>query len=464
MSIIPVKKFLQRVAGDESRIFIDAIRAKDIYSDANAFNSKVLTAVKRFQSSIAIPASCTGESNVTQFNIFDEIELEAIKKKSSEYSMLHLGAIIICVTCFFKLKKPISGRIVYFDPRFLDKNDACQAGFSFQLQTGSAYYLYRPNYPMSTHDPNMHRAARIKFEFDAINVVDNSHLFFIDFGVMYQLSNQSTAEKTTAADVGAQFQALFGSSGLPNPESFLENEDIINPPTVALIDVSVDQSFRKGGFFKGPPRSTRARRYHARSKKQGFESIPKIVGKNPEQQWERNLFRSNSCRSENHQFNPEQRFSIDQEFINAFDQCNLQRRDSNLRHGFEHSGTELQRDKKGPWKLHLGEHDRSKRFIALDCEASCGGFRGSSSHSSDHPIRESKSSEEHHKELLSEDNVWEPCGDGDKRADGLSRGTSSYPETSDRESGSSNCTSPSRHVVVNFCHKCEGMGCGWCRR
>nr|WLF85492.1 movement protein [Cherry virus A] len=463
MSIIPVKKFLQRVAGDESRIFIDAIRAKDIYSDANAFNSKVLTAVKRFQSSIAIPASCTGESNVTQFNIFDEVELEAIKRASAEYSMLHLGAIIICVTCFFKLKKPINGRIVYFDPRFLDKNDACQAGFSFQLQTGSAYYLYRPNYPMSTHDPNMHRAARIKFEFDAINVVDNSHLFFIDFGVMYQLSNQSTAEKTTAADVGAQFQALFGSSGLPNPESFLEDEDIVNPPTVALIDVSVDQSFRKGGFFKGPPRSTRARRYHARSKRQGFESIPKSVGENPKQQ-ERNLFRSNSCRSENFQFNPEQRFSVDQEFINRFDKCNSQRRDSNLRHGFEYSGAELQRDKKGPWKLHLGEYDRSKGSIAPDCEASSRGLRGSSSHAGDNLIRESEGSKEHHPKLLSEDNVWESCSDGDKRTDGLPRRTSSNSETSDRESGGSNCTSPSRHVIVNFCHKCEGMGCSWCRR
>nr|QDK55543.1 putative movement protein [Cherry virus A] len=463
MSIIPVKKFLQRVAGDESRIFIDAIRAKDIYSDANAFNSKVLTAVKRFQSSIAIPASCTGESNVTQFNIFDEVELEAIKKASSEYSMLHLGAIIICVTCFFKLKKPINGRIVYFDPRFLDKNDACQAGFSFQLQTGSAYYLYRPNYPMSTHDPNMHRAARIKFEFDAINVVDNSHLFFIDFGVMYQLSNQSTAEKTTAADVGAQFQALFGSSGLPNPESFLEDEDIVNPPTVALIDVSVDQSFRKGGFFKGPPRSTRARRYHARSKRQGFESIPKTVGKDPKQQ-ERNLFRSNSCRSENFQFNPEQRFSVDQEFINRFDKCNSQRRDSNLQHGFEHSGAELQRNKKGPWKLHLGEHDRSEGSITSDCETSGGGIRRSGCNTSDHIIREPEGCEKYNPKLLPEDNVWESCCDGYKRTDRLPRGTSSNPETSDRESGSSDCTSPSRHVIINFCHKCEGMGCGWCRR
>nr|BCA25814.1 putative movement protein [Cherry virus A] len=463
MSIIPVKKFLQRVAGDESRIFIDAIRAKDIYSDANAFNSKVLTAVKRFQSSIAIPASCTGESNVTQFNIFDEVELEAIKKASSEYSMLHLGAIIICVTCFFKLKKPINGRIVYFDPRFLDKNDACQAGFSFQLQTGSAYYLYRPNYPMSTHDPNMHRAARIKFEFDAINVVDNSHLFFIDFGVMYQLSNQSTAEKTTAADVGAQFQALFGSSGLPNPESFLEDEDIVNPPTVALIDVSVDQSFKKGGFFKGPPRSTRARRYHARSKRQGFESIPKTVGKDPKQQ-ERNLFRSNSCRSENLQFNPEQRFSVDQEFINRFDKCNSQRRDSNLQHGFEHSGAELQRNKKGPWKLHLGEHDRSEGSITSDCETSGGGIRGSGCNTSDHIIREPEGREKYNPKLLPEGNVWESCGDGYKRTDRLPRGTSSNPETSDRESGSSDCTSPSRHVIINFCHKCEGMGCGWCRR
>nr|BCA25824.1 putative movement protein [Cherry virus A] len=463
MSIIPVKKFLQRVAGDESRIFIDAIRAKDIYSDANAFNSKVLTAVKRFQSSIAIPASCTGESNVTQFNIFDEVELEAIKKASSEYSMLHLGAIIICVTCFFKLKKPINGRIVYFDPRFLDKNDACQAGFSFQLQTGSAYYLYRPNYPMSTHDPNMHRAARIKFEFDAISVVDNSHLFFIDFGVMYQLSNQSTAEKTTAADVGAQFQALFGSSGLPNPESFLEDEDIVNPPTVALIDVSVDQSFRKGGFFKGPPRSTRARRYHARSKRQGFESISKTVGGNPKQQ-EGNLFRSNSCRSENFQFNPEQRFSVDQEFINRFDKCNSQRRDSNLRHGFEHSGAELQRNKKGPWKLHLGEHDRSEGSITPDSKTGSGSFRGSGSEASNNIIRESEGSEEHHPELLSKNNVWKSCGDGDKRTDGLPRGTPSNSEASDRESGGSNCTSPSRHVVINFCYKCEGMGCGWCRR
>nr|ARQ83893.1 putative movement protein [Cherry virus A] len=463
MSIIPVKKFIQRVAGDESRIFIDAIRAKDIYSDANAFNSKVLTAVKRFQSSIAIPASCTGESNVTQFNIFDEIELEAIKKASAEYSMLHLGAIIICVTCFFKLKKPINGRIVYFDPRFLDKHDACQAGFSFQLQTGSAYYLYRPNYPMSTHDPNMHRAARIKFEFDAINVVDNSHLFFIDFGVMYQLSNQSIAEKTTAADVGAQFQALFGSSGLPNPESFLENEDIVNPPSVALIDVSVDQSFRKGGFFKGPPRSTRARRYHARSKKQGFESIPKSVERDSGQQG-KNLLRSNSCRSENFQFNPEQRFSVDQEFINKFDKCNSQRRDSNLRHGFEHSGTELQRNKKGPWKLHLGEHDRSKRFITSDCETSSGGIGGSGSNSSNNIVREPESSEEHHQELLPEDNVWESCSYGDKRTNGLPRGASGNSETSDRESGSSNCTSPSRHVIINFCYKCEGMGCSWCRR
>nr|BCA25820.1 putative movement protein [Cherry virus A]BCA25834.1 putative movement protein [Cherry virus A] len=462
MSIIPVKKFLQRVAGDESRIFIDAIRAKDIYSDANAFNSKVLTAVKRFQSSIAIPASCTGESNVTQFNIFDEIELEAIKKASTEYSMLHLGAIIICVTCFFKLKKTINGKIVYFDPRFLDKNDACQAGFSFQLQTGSAYYLYRPNYPMSTHDPNMHRAARIKFEFDAINVVDNSHLFFIDFGVMYQLSNQSTAEKTTAADVGAQFQALFGSSGLPNPESFLENEDIINPPTVALIDVSVDQSFRKGGFFKGPPRSTRARRYHARSKRQGFESIPRSVGKDPEQQ-ERNLFRSNSCRSENFQFNPEQRFSVDQEFINRFDKCNSQRRDSNLRYGSEHSGAELQRDKKGPWKLHLGEYDRSKGSVTSDCEAGSGSLRGDSSNPSDYTVRKSEGCEEHHQELLLKGDVWESCCDGDKRTDRLPRRASDDPETSDRESGGSDCSSPSRHVIINFCHKCEGMGCSWCR-
>nr|ARQ84001.1 putative movement protein [Cherry virus A] len=463
MSIIPVKKFLQRVAGDESRIFIDAIRAKDIYSDANAFNSKVLTAVKRFQSSIAIPASCTGESNVTQFNIFDEIELEAIKKASAEYSMLHLGAIIICVTCFFKLKKPINGRIVYFDPRFLDKHDACQAGFSFQLQTGSAYYLYRPNYPMSTHDPNMHRAARIKFEFDAINVVDNSHLFFIDFGVMYQLSNQSTAEKTTAADVGAQFQALFGSSGLPNPESFLEDEDIVNPPTVALIDVSVDQSFRKGGFFKGPPRSTRARRYHARSKRQGFESIPRFAEKDSEQQ-RRNLLRSNSCRAENFQFNPEQRFSVDQEFINKFDKCNSQRRDSNLTHGFEHCGAELQRNKKGPWKLHLGEYDRSKGSVTSNCETSSGGIRGSGSNPSNSIVREPESCKKHHQELLSEDNVWESCSDGNKRTDRLPRGASSDSETSDRESGGSDCTSPSRHVIVNFCHKCESMGCSWCRR
>nr|ARQ83881.1 putative movement protein [Cherry virus A] len=462
MSIIPVKKFLQRVAGDESRIFIDAIRAKDIYNDANAFNSKVLTAVKRFQSSIAIPASCTGESNVTQFNIFDEVELETIKKASSEYSMLHLGAIIICVTCFFKLKKPINGRIVYFDPRFLDKNDACQAGFSFQLQTGSAYYLYRPNYPMSIHDPNMHRAARIKFEFDSINVVDNSHLFFIDFGVMYQLSNQSTAEKTTAADVGAQFQALFGSSGLPNPESFLEDEDIVIPPTVALIDVSVDQSFRKGGFFKGPPRSTRVRRYHARSKRQGFEPIPKAVGENPKQ--ERNLFRSNSCRSENLQFNPEQRFSVDQEFINRFDRFNSQRRDSNLKYGFEHSGAELQRNKKGPWKLHLGEHDRPKRSTSPDCKTSSGSFRGSGSNTSHNFVREPESCEKYYPELLSEDNVRKSCSDGNERADGLPRGPSSDPETSDRESGGSDCTSPSRHVFINFCHKCEGMGCGWCRR
>nr|ARQ83981.1 putative movement protein [Cherry virus A] len=463
MSIIPVKKFLQRVAGDESRIFIDAIRAKDIYSDANAFNSKVLTAVKRFQSSIAIPASCTGESNVTQFNIFDEIELEAIKKASAEYSMLHLGAIIICVTCFFKLKKPINGRIVYFDPRFLDKHDACQAGFSFQLQTGSAYYLYRPNYPMSTHDPNMHRAARIKFEFDAINVVDNSHLFFIDFGVMYQLSNQSTAEKTTAADVGAQFQALFGSSGLPNPESFLEDEDIVNPPTVALIDVSVDQSFRKGGFFKGPPRSTRARRYHARSKRQGFESIPRFAEKDSEQQ-RRNLLRSNSCRAENFQFNPEQRFSVDQEFINKFDKCNSQRRDSNLAHGFEYCGAELQRNKKGPWKLHLGEYDRSKGSVTSNCETSSGGIRGSGSNPSNSIVREPESCKKHHQELLPEDNVWESCSDGNKRTDRLPRGASSDSETSDRESGGSDCTSPSRHVIVNFCHKCESMGCSWCRR
>nr|CBX55915.1 movement protein [Cherry virus A] len=463
MSIIPVKKFLQRVAGDESRIFIDAIRAKDIYSDANAFNSKVLTAVKRFQSSIAIPASCTGESNVTQFNIFDEIELEAIKKASAEYSMLHLGAIIICVTCFFKLKKPINGRIVYFDPRFLDKHDACQAGFSFQLQTGSAYYLYRPNYPISTHDPNMHRAARIKFEFDAINVVDNSHLFFIDFGVMYQLSNQSTAEKTTAADVGAQFQALFGSSGLPNPESFLEDEDIVNPPTVALIDVSVDQSFRKGGFFKGPPRSTRARRYHARSKRQGFESIPRFAEKDSEQQ-RRNLLRSNSCRAENFQFNPEQRFSVDQEFINKFGKCNSQRRDSNLAHGFEHCGAELQRNKKGPWKLHLGEYDRSKGSVTSNCETSSGGIRGSGSNPSNSIVREPESCKKHHQELLPEDNVRESCSDGNKRTDRLPRGASSDSETSDRESGGSDCTSPSRHVIVNFCHKCESMGCSWCRR
>nr|ARQ83891.1 putative movement protein [Cherry virus A] len=463
MSIIPVKKFLQRVAGDESRIFIDAIRAKDIYSNANAFNSKVLTAVKRFQSSIAIPASCTGESNVTQFNIFDEIELEAIKKASAEYSMLHLGAIIICVTCFFKLKKPINGRIVYFDPRFLDKNDACQAGFSFQLQTGSAYYLYKPNYPMSTHDPNMHRAARIKFEFDAINVVDNSHLFFIDFGVMYQLSNQSTAEKTTTADVGAQFQALFGSSGLPNPESFLQDEDIVNPPTVALIDVSVDQSFRKGGFFKGPPRSTRARRYHARSKKQGFESIPRTVEEDSKQRG-RSLLRSNSCKFEDFQFNPEQRFSVDQEFINKFDKCNSQKRDPNLKYGLEHSGAELQRNKKGPWKLHLGKHDRSKGSIASDCEASSGSIGGSSGDPGNNIVRESESREKHYQELLPEDHVRESGSDGDKRTDRLPWGTSGYSETSDRESGSSNCTSPSRHVVVNFCNKCESMGCSWCRR
>ncbi|ALT08068.1 movement protein [Currant virus A] len=459
MSIIQVKKFLKQVNGDEGRIFIDSIHAKDIYSDANAFNRKTLSAVKRFQSSIAVPANCTGMSNVIQFNMFDEAELAAIKESSKKFSLLHIGAVLISVTCLFKLKKPLQGKIIYFDPRFVDKNDACQAGFSFSMQSGSAFFLYRPNYPISTSDPNILQAARVKFEFDAINVIDNSHLFFIDFGVMYQLSNQAATESITAADAALQFQSIFGSSSLPRPEDFLEDSDITDPPSITLIDVSVDQSFRKGGLLKGPARATRARRYHARSNRQGSEFIGRPIFDRSNSNRGFNLVRSSSFRPEFIQGDSTGRKSIDSTF-----QSQLQGNKGEFfqRGGDEHHRATSERDKKGAWKLHLGTFDRPKQQLEFDRESRDSSVRRSSSPTSSQTIRGGSSDENCPEGFLSEDLIRESRRDRSERDDNLPEYPNDYRTTRDSRSPKSSATSANKHVISKLCSNCEGLGCSRC--
>nr|QIM55854.1 putative movement protein [Mume virus A] len=462
MSIVPIRKFLSQAnKSDGERIFIDSVHAKDIYSDANAFNKRTLAAIKRFQSSIAVPASCTGEPNTVQFNLFDEVEVEEIRKMASKYALLHIGAVLISVTCLFKLKQPMQGRIIHYDPRFLDKHEACQTGFSFNLQSGSAFFLYRPNYPISTTDPNLMRAARIKFEFDQVKVADNSHLFLIDIGVMYQLSNQSTMEPTSSAEAGAQFQAIFGSTNLPNPEAYLEDEDIIAPPSVALIDFGLDQSFKKGGMFKGPPRTTRARRYHAKSRRQGSEAIsrtPSMSRGESNQKRMDGLVRSNSYRGENFQKTDCPRYSVHENFKSyIWPKAETQA----VNH--EYSGATSEPNQKGTWRLHMGANDRQAKQSDDDSSGRYSCSRGSGSEGSNSPIGSSASHKGKNPELLPVIPLWQSGHSWDKRDDRVPNHKARDSEADNRGSTGDHSTSTFIHLPAGICSACQGMGCCRCR-
>ncbi|AVR54643.1 putative movement protein [Mume virus A] len=462
MSIVPIRKFLSQAnKPDGDRIFIDSVHAKDIYSDANAFNKRTLAAVKRFQSSIAVPASCTGEPNTVQFNLFDEVEVEEIRKMASKYALLHIGAVLISVTCLFKLKQPMQGRIIHYDPRFLDKHEACQTGFSFSLQSGSAFFLYRPNYPISTTDPNLMRAARIKFEFDQVKVADNSHLFLIDIGVMYQLSNQSTMEPTSSAEAGAQFQAIFGSTNLPNPESYLEDEDITAPPSIALIDFGLDQSFKKGGVFKGPPRSTRARRYHAKSRRQGSEFInrtPTMSREGSSSSRLDSLVRSSSYRGENFQKTDCPRYSVHENFKNHIWPTAKTQEVHN-----EYCGAAPESNKERTWRLHMGANNRQTQQPDDDSSCCSSSDRGSGGKSGSRSFRATISNKIENTEPLPVLPFWQFSNSGNKRDDGVSNCEAGDPQANNRGSSGDNSIPAYIHIPAGICSDCKGMGCGGCR-
>ncbi|URZ62320.1 putative movement protein [Gerbera capillovirus A] len=190
MSIVPVSKFLNELSKSNDSLYVDALHSKYFYSDINSLGKPSHGEVRRFQSSISIPA--TGRSGIlsSNFQCFDQAEIEFIRSKAREYGLIHLGGMLFTITCLFKLRKGINGRLIYLDERFCAKTQAFQSSFEFNISRGQAHFLYSPDYPISTSDPNLDKASRIIFEFDGIEMLEGSFAFNVDIGIIYRFTNQ----------------------------------------------------------------------------------------------------------------------------------------------------------------------------------------------------------------------------------------------------------------------------------
>ncbi|QGR26012.1 movement protein [rubber tree virus 1] len=258
MAVIPVKKSLNQISNSSDELFIDALQSSYLYQDSGGIGGGLASEIRKFQLSIAIES--IGESGRVQNGIecFDESEIAAIKSRKEEFSLIHLGAILFSVTCLFKIKGNVEGRLCYLDGRFEDIKQARQSSFKFNLNRGQAHFVYFPDYPISISDPNLGKASQYLFEYGGLSMLKGSHAFNVNIGYIYRFTNQGDIASFSKIAREIQSQEILGVKRMDESEESLLDWDLNQKPATLRSD-TCQEICRKGLFRRN--RKLRVRHY-----------------------------------------------------------------------------------------------------------------------------------------------------------------------------------------------------------
>uniref|UniRef100_A0AB39AH59 Movement protein n=1 Tax=Ferraria betaflexivirus 1 TaxID=3238965 RepID=A0AB39AH59_9VIRU len=263
MGIIKVNDFAIRA--ENSLVKIDSIHAKDVYGDATFLNPKVLNCIRRYESNIKIRGSGNTGQCISNFNMLDEVEVEHIRKRGTEYPYVHFGAILIGITPLFPNFRSKKGVVHLIDSTAIDDEQGLITSVEIDFKEGPAYFVVRPEHVLSSSDETLKSCFNIVMEFEDIRFIKDREVFSVDVGVLYRMANSCRFLSMDDVEGGWALQEIRGSRVL----EFGERKGKILGGEFEPLEISggrCQSSVRASSMFKRA-RTSRKRFYEARAKR-----------------------------------------------------------------------------------------------------------------------------------------------------------------------------------------------------
>ncbi|CAP46904.1 movement protein [Phlomis mottle virus] len=178
-----IAKRAQFLKGDSEDLTLNVSKSK-IYSDVSPFVSDSSVNVHRSESIFV----CDFERSFDGLKLADvplipEVILSGYKS-IGKFNYVHLASISIIINALFKHKSGVKGSFVLYDGRFTNAKQACISAFKFNLDSGTAYQVLHPNFPVSLSDPFLEKALTGLIVFEDLNMLEGTHSVSLVVGVM----------------------------------------------------------------------------------------------------------------------------------------------------------------------------------------------------------------------------------------------------------------------------------------
>nr|QQG34670.1 MP [Iris germanica capillovirus 1] len=273
MSIINVNRFLSRV---ESRdLKIDAIRSNELYKDATIFNPAVLNCIRRFETNIKVVAESGDDLYLSDFQLLDREELDFIKRASSKFKYIHVGAILVAVRAMFPNSNGKSGKVVIYDGSCIDddKSQGFIAAEKFSFNEDTCYFVVKPRHILSTTDVHLGTCLRFQVSIDCPRYAVDRELVALDIGMAYRLCNSSRFLDTKQGASGWVTQSILGCEALDFTEEIGRSMSR-NGRGLQIESGPSTSHFDKRLF--GPAKIRRSRAAFAKKGKEDVEKAPAV--------------------------------------------------------------------------------------------------------------------------------------------------------------------------------------------
>ncbi|KAH9780635.1 hypothetical protein KPL71_008147 [Citrus sinensis] len=174
-----------------------------LYKRGNSFTRSIRTLIstKRPHPKEYIQSSrldqCTLQATTAEQYVTLEIPPELISNwKREGYTHLHLEGVRLILTLHGRKGLPVIARIVMFDNRFKQHQDAVVGTVLTTLHAGSVLLTFYPNFNLSLQDTNLSTALKVQVQIQGAEQISSAKMATLHHQLVYRLQNHALDLRT----------------------------------------------------------------------------------------------------------------------------------------------------------------------------------------------------------------------------------------------------------------------------